>query len=122
MPARQVKLGNFIAYGSNDFLGAGAMSIITAWIIFFYTTYCGLTAAEAGIIFVAARLLDACFSPVIGYISDYFHHTWLGKKFGRRRFFILLSIPLLPSFTLMGIGSGSTSPAQSSIVTSSARY
>ena len=103
MAARQVRLGNYIAYGSNDFLGAGAMSIITAWIIFFYTTYCGLTAAEAGIIFVAARLLDAFFSPVIGYISDYFHHTWLGKKFGRRRFFILLSIPLLPSFTLMWV-------------------
>ena len=103
MAAREVKLGNFVAYGSNDFLGAGAMSIITAWIIFFYTTYCGLTAAEAGIIFVAARLLDAFFSPVIGYVSDYFHHTWLGKKFGRRRFFIALSIPLLPSFALMWV-------------------
>jgi len=103
MAARQVRLGNYIAYGSNDFLGAGAMSIITAWIIFFYTTYCGLTAAEAGLIFVAARLLDAFFSPVIGYISDYFHHTRLGRKFGRRRFFILLSIPLLPSFALMWV-------------------
>ncbi|MEO8018464.1 MAG: MFS transporter [Pseudomonadota bacterium] len=103
MSARQVKLGNYIAYGSNDFLGAGAMSIITAWILFFYTTYCGLTAAEAGLIFVAARLLDAFFSPVIGYVSDYFHHTWLGKRFGRRRFFILLAIPLLPSFALMWV-------------------
>jgi oligogalacturonide transporter len=79
------------------------MSIITAWIIYFYTTFCGLTVAEAGYIFVAARLLDAFFSPVIGYISDYFHHTWLGRKFGRRRFFILLSIPLLPSFALMWV-------------------
>ena len=34
---------------------------------------------EAGIIFVVARLLDAFFSPVIGYISDHFHHTWLGQ-------------------------------------------
>ncbi len=91
MAARPVRLGHYIAYGANDFLGAGAMSIIGIWILFFYTTYCGLTAAEAGIIFVAARLLDAFFSPVIGYISDYFHHTWLGKKFGRRRFFILLA-------------------------------
>lgn len=103
MAARRVKLGNFIAYGSNDFLGAGAMSIITAWIIFFYTTYCGLTAAQAGMIFVVARLLDAFFSPVVGYISDYFQHTWLGRRFGRRRFFILLSIPLLPSFALMWV-------------------
>jgi oligogalacturonide transporter len=103
MSIRQVRTGHFVAYGSNDFLGAGAMSIITAWILFFYTTYCGLTAAEAGLIFVAARLLDAFFSPVIGYVSDHFHHTWLGRKFGRRRFFIALAIPLLPSFALMWV-------------------
>jgi oligogalacturonide transporter len=103
MSSRRVRPGHFVAYGSNDFLGAGAMSIITAWILFFYTTYCGLTAAQAGLIFVAARLLDAFFSPVVGYISDHFHHTWLGRKFGRRRFFILLAIPLLPSFALMWV-------------------
>ena len=103
MAARPVRLGNYIAYGANDFLGAGAMSIIGLWVAFFYTTYCGLTVAEAGLIVVTARLLDAFFSPLIGYISDHFHHTWLGKKFGRRRFFILLAIPLLPSFALMWI-------------------
>jgi len=103
MSTRQVRAGHLVAYGSNDFLGAGAMSIITAWILFFYTTYCGLTAAEAGLIFVAARLLDAFFSPVIGYVSDHFHHTRLGRKFGRRRFFILLAVPLLPSFALMWV-------------------
>jgi oligogalacturonide transporter len=103
MSTRQVRLGNYIAYGANDFLGAGAMSIIGLWVTFFYTTYCGLSVAEAGLIVVAARLLDAIFSPLIGYLSDHFHHTWLGKKFGRRRFFILMSIPLLPSFALMWI-------------------
>ena len=103
MSTRQVRLGNYVAYGSNDFLGAGAMSIIGLWAAFFYTTYCGLSVAEAGIIVVVARLLDAFFSPLIGYISDHFHHTWLGKKFGRRRFFILLAIPLLPSFALMWV-------------------
>jgi oligogalacturonide transporter len=103
MAARQIRLGHYIAYGANDFLGAGAMSIIGIWILFFYTTFCGLTAAEAGIIFVTARLLDAFFSPVIGYISDHFHYSWLGRKFGRRRFFILLSVPLVPSFALMWV-------------------
>jgi oligogalacturonide transporter len=103
MAARQVRLGNYIAYGANDFLGAGAMSIIGLWVVFFYTTYCGLSVGEAGLIVVAARLLDAVFSPLIGYISDHFHHTWLGRKFGRRRFFILLAIPLLPSFALMWV-------------------
>ena len=54
-------------------------------------------------IFAIARLLDAVASPLIGYISDHFHHTWLGRKFGRRRFFILLAVPLLPSFALMWV-------------------
>ena len=103
MAARQVRFGHYLAYGSNDFLGAGAMSIIGFWILFFYTTFCGLSAAQAGIIFVVARLLDAFFSPVIGYISDHFHRTWAGKRFGRRRFFILLAIPLVPSFALMWV-------------------
>ena len=103
MAIRQVRLGNYVAYGANDFLGAGAMSIIGLWVAFFYTTYCGLTVAQAGLIVVAARLLDAFFSPLIGYISDHFHHTRLGRRFGRRRFFILLAIPLLPSFALMWV-------------------
>jgi oligogalacturonide transporter len=101
--ARQVKFGHYLAYGSNDFLGAGAMSIIGFWVVFFYTTFCGLSATQAGIIFMTARLLDAFFSPIIGYISDHFHRTWLGRKFGRRRFFILLAIPLVPSFALMWV-------------------
>jgi oligogalacturonide transporter len=101
--ARQVRFGHYLAYGSNDFLGAGAMSIIGFWILFFYTTFCGLTAVQAAAIFTTARLLDAFFSPVIGYISDHFHRTWLGRKFGRRRFFILLAVPLVPSFALMWV-------------------
>jgi len=101
MSARKIHLGHYLAYGSNDVLGAGVMFVMSAWTLYFFTTFCGLTAAEAGWIFISARLLDAFFSPVIGYISDRFHRTRLGQRFGRRRFFILLAIPLLPSFALM---------------------
>jgi oligogalacturonide transporter len=101
MTTRQVKFGHYLAYGSNDVLGAGVMFVMSAWTLFFFTTFCGLTAGEAGLIFISARLLDAFFSPVIGYVSDRFHRTRLGQRFGRRRFFILLAIPLLPSFALM---------------------
>jgi oligogalacturonide transporter len=98
---RQVRFGHYLAYGSNDVLGAGVMFVMSAWTLYFFTTFCGLTAGEAGLIFISARLLDAFFSPVIGYVSDRFHRTRLGQRFGRRRFFILLAIPLLPSFALM---------------------
>ncbi|MCJ2182924.1 MFS transporter [Novosphingobium sp. 1949] len=100
-PARKVRLPNFLAYGSNDVLGAGSMAVISGWVLIFYTQFCGLSAGEAATIFAVARVLDAFASPMIGYISDNFGGTWLGRRFGRRRFFILAAIPLLPSFGLM---------------------
>jgi len=103
MSTRTVRFGHYLAYGSNDFLGAGAMSVISGWILFFYTTFCGLSAVQAAAIFAIARLFDAVASPLIGYVSDHFHRTALGRRFGRRRFFILLAVPLLPSFALMWI-------------------
>lgn len=103
MTTRQVRFGHYLAYGCNDFLGAGAMAVISGWILFFYTTFCGLTAVQAAAIFAIARLFDAVASPLIGFVSDHFHRTAAGRRFGRRRFFILLAVPLLPSFALMWI-------------------
>jgi oligogalacturonide transporter len=103
MATRPVRLGHYLAYGSNDFLGAGAMAVISGWILFFYTTFCDLTPVQAATIFAVARLLDAVASPLIGFISDHFHRTRAGRRFGRRRFFVLLAVPLLPSFALMWI-------------------
>ncbi len=103
MATRPVRFGHYLAYGSNDFLGAGAMAVISGWILFFYTNFCGLTPVQAATIFAVARLLDAIASPLIGYVSDHLHRSWAGRRFGRRRFFILLAVPLLPSFALMWV-------------------
>jgi oligogalacturonide transporter len=103
MAQRTVRFGHYLAYGSNDFLGAGAMAVISGWVLFFYTTFCGLTAVQAATIFATARALDAIASPLIGFISDRLHRTRIGRRFGRRRFFVLLAVPLLPSFALMWV-------------------
>ncbi len=100
---RRVRLPNLLAYGANDVLGAGSMAVISAWVLIFYTSYCGLEVWEAGLIFTAARVVDAVASPIIGHVSDHFGGTWLGRRFGRRRFFILAAIPLLPAFALMWV-------------------
>ncbi len=100
-PERPVRLFNYLAYGANDVLGAGSMAVISAWVLIFYTQFCGLSAGEAALIFATARILDAFASPTIGHLSDHFGATALGRRFGRRRFFILAAIPLLPSFALM---------------------
>ena len=102
-PARPVRWYNLLAYGSNDVLGAGSMAVISTWILIFYTSFCGLSAAQATIIFGVARVLDAITSPLIGHLSDNLGRTALARRFGRRRFFILAAIPLLPAFALMWV-------------------
>jgi oligogalacturonide transporter len=104
MTARPVKPINYLAYGANDILGAGSMAVISGWILYFYTTFCGLSATQAAAIFAIARLLDAIVSPMVGHLSDNFYRTALGRRFGRRRFFLLIAIPLVPSFALMWVG------------------
>jgi oligogalacturonide transporter len=98
---RTIRPINYLAYGANDLLGAGAMAVLSGWILYFYTTFCGLSAVQATSIFAVARVIDAVASPTIGYLSDNFSATRLGRRFGRRRFFLLLSIPLVASFALL---------------------
>lgn len=92
---RRVGYGTALGYGVTDLFGGGAFAVIATWLLFFYTTYCGLSVFEAGSIFAIARVIDALLSPIMGYITDNFGHTWLGKRFGRRRFFLLISSPLM---------------------------
>ncbi|MEW7312292.1 MFS transporter [Buttiauxella gaviniae] len=100
---RRVGYGTAIGYGVTDLFGGGAFAIIGTWLLFFYTTYCGLSVLEAGSIFAIARVIDAVLSPIMGYITDNFANTWLGRKFGRRRFFLLLSAPLMFLYALLWV-------------------
>ncbi|OYU32428.1 MAG: MFS transporter [Comamonadaceae bacterium PBBC2] len=100
-PVRTPTWINYWGWGSGDMLGAGAQAVITGWLFYFFTTFCGLTAVEAGLILGLPRLLEAITCPLIGYISDNLRHTWIGHKVGRRKLFLLLTIPLLPSFALI---------------------
>ncbi|AYN26455.1 MULTISPECIES: MFS transporter [Buttiauxella] len=104
MKTRKIGLANYLAYGSGDFLGAGTTALTAAWLLYFYTTFCGLTPIEATFIFALARVLDAVVSPLMGFLTDNFGSTWLGKRFGRRKFFILLGIPLVFSYSFMWVG------------------
>jgi len=92
---------NYLAYGSGDFLGAGTMALTSAWLLYIYTTFCGLSPIEATSIFAMARIVDGVVSPLMGYLTDHFGSTRLGKRFGRRKFFILIGIPLVFSYSLM---------------------
>src|SRR5918998_4728952 len=100
---RQPRWYNYWGWGSGDMLGAGAQAVVTGWLFYFFTTFAGLTAVEAGLILGLPRLLEAITCPLIGYISDNLRHTWVGRRIGRRKIFLMLTIPLLPSFALIFI-------------------
>jgi oligogalacturonide transporter len=100
---RSISPYHYLAYGIADVFGAGSMAVIAGWILFFYSTFCGLTAVEASGIFAISRLFDAVWSPLLGHISDSIGSTRLGRRFGRRRVFLLGAIPLIPSFALMWV-------------------
>lgn len=98
MSNKQVRLPNMIAYGSGDFFGGGAFTILGLWLMYFYTNIAGLSAAEAGMIVAIGRGLDVFADPIMGYISD----NWRGP-IGRRKFFFVIGAPLVWVFALLWI-------------------
>lgn len=92
---RKVTWRNIVGYGAADLFGNGAMSVASTWILFFYTAFGGLSPVLAGTILAIARVADSFISPLMGYMTDHFGATKLGRKFGRRRFFLLIAIPLM---------------------------
>lgn len=92
---RRITVWRGIGYGIVDFVGGGSMTIIGAWMLFFYTSYCNLTAVQGASIIGAARVADAICSLLMGSLTDNFYKTKLGQRFGRRHFFLLIGSPLM---------------------------
>lgn len=88
----KIKLRNILGYSSINFLGSGAQGLMSAWLMYFYTSFCGISPVKAGLIFSIARLVDAIGNPVVGFISDSFGRTAIGKRFGRRKPIIFVGI------------------------------
>lgn len=101
---RKVTLATGLGFGVTDFIGGGGQAVIGAWLLFFYTTYCNLSATQGALIVGIGKIVSAVGGMVIGGFSDNFYRTKLGKYFGRRHFFLYFGAPLMFTFTLMWIG------------------
>lgn len=100
---KKVTIPIAIGYGLTDIMGGGAFAIIGAWLLFFYTTFVGLTPLEAASIVAIARIVDAIVSLFMGSFTDHFYKYKLGQKFGRRRFFLLIGSPLMLLYVLLWV-------------------
>ena len=79
-------------------LGLGGLAVaLSVYLPRFYATNIGLSLQAVGVAFMAVRLVDMCFDPVIGVVMD---HT--RTRLGRYRIWLLGGAPLLaiPVFML----------------------
>ena len=107
--SRKITWFTQFSYGCGNLLGSGPLAITSAWLLIYLTTVCQLDPVKAGTIVGLPTLLDVILNPVMGFITDNFYKTAIGRKFGRRRFFILLGIPLMLIYPLMWLPTGSWS-------------
>ncbi len=96
--AREVKPVNMAAYGCGDLFAGITGTTLGIWVFYFYTTVVGLSPIEAGSILAVARFWDGITDPTMGYITDNTR-----SRFGRRRIYFLIGIPLTLSFGLIWI-------------------
>ncbi|MBK5072892.1 MFS transporter [Budviciaceae bacterium CWB-B4] len=79
-----------IAYGFGDLASNLSFGFVSLFLLYFYTDIYGITAAQASLIFVVARVIDAGFNILIGYLVDK-----TNTRFGKLRPYLLFgSIPL----------------------------
>ena len=97
---RRITLANGIGFGIGDFFGGGSGALTGTYLSLFLTTYAGLSIAQAQSIQGVATILSAVTAIIIGGLSDSMYRFSIGRKLGRRRFFLLLGAPLL----LLGCG------------------
>lgn len=65
-----------IAYGSTDMAGNIIWQMVSTYLLFYYTTVAGISAAFAGMLFFVVRFIDAFDALIYGYLIDHTHEVW----------------------------------------------
>ena len=92
---RKITFWTRLGFGVGGMLNSGALTFTHSYMVLFLSTECGLSAGEAALISSFAIYLNAILCPLMGFVADNFYATKIGRIFGRRRFWILLAIPMM---------------------------
>ena len=94
---RTLSTGQKLVYASGDHTVNLSLSALALFYLYFLTEVAGLRPALAGAVPLVGRVVDACFDPVMGRISDQTRTRW-----GRRRpYFLLGALPFGLTFAWM---------------------
>jgi oligogalacturonide transporter len=86
----KLSLKTKIGYGLGDLYGGGAFIILGTYYLHFLTDVVKIAPVLAGLIIMISKIWDAVTDPLMGMISDRTR-----TRFGRRRPYFLLGIPLI---------------------------
>ncbi|TCW16266.1 GPH family glycoside/pentoside/hexuronide:cation symporter [Raoultella sp. BIGb0138] len=91
-----------IGYGFGDFASNLSFGFVSLFLLFFYTNIYGISAVQASLIFVIARVIDAVFNIAIGFAIDKTH-----SRYGKLRpwlFYGSLPLGLLTVLCFVPVG------------------
>ncbi|AQZ69484.1 hypothetical protein BKM31_55590 [[Actinomadura] parvosata subsp. kistnae] len=91
-----MRLRERAAFALGDIASNLTWTTISSYLLFFYTDVALISAATAGTVMFAARLLDAFFDPLVGVLLDRTH-----TRRGRARPYLLFGAPLLSGLTVL---------------------
>jgi sugar (glycoside-pentoside-hexuronide) transporter len=93
---KDVSMGQRLSYAGAAF-GQNIIYTFTAsYLMFFYTDILGISAAAAGLLFLATRTFDACNDPLMGFLADR-----TKTRFGKFRPYLMASPPFIALVTIL---------------------
>lgn len=93
---KPLSFGSIFTYGTGNFASQLSWTMVSTYLILFYTNAAGLAASTVALILLIVRVWDAIFDPILGGIMERTHTKW-----GRFRPYILFGAPFLVLFTIL---------------------
>jgi len=93
---KPLSFGSIFTYGTGNFASQLSWTMVSTYLILFYTNAAGIAAGAVALIMLIVRVWDAIFDPILGGIMERTHTKW-----GRFRPYILFGAPFLVLFTIL---------------------
>jgi sugar (Glycoside-Pentoside-Hexuronide) transporter len=93
---KPLSFASIFAYGSGNFASQLSWTMVSTYLILFYTNAAGIATSAVALIMLIVRIWDAIFDPILGGIMERTHTKW-----GRFRPYILFGAPFLVVITIL---------------------
>ena len=102
-PVKTVSVRQALGFALGDFYGGGQLTLIPTYLAVFWTRFCHMDIATAQGIIGMSAVLSSVGALVFGVFDDNLYRFKVGRRFGRRRFMLMIIAPLILLGTLMWI-------------------